>query len=341
MNHLLLDALRCNNRSRPPIWLMRQAGRCLPSYRDVRAHHSLEELFHHPQLAAELTLMPVQHLGVDAAILFSDILMVAECLGFEVRFIEGKGPSIHPVLNTPKDIELLLIREVRSSLSCVFETIQRARQKLQVPLIGFCGGPFTIASYLIEGGTSPGKELAKTKTWLFSHPESFHLLLKKITEVTITYLQLQIEAGAQVLQIFDSWAHVLSIPLFINFSVRYLKQILEALKAFPVPVILFCRGSSFFVHELIRLHPSAISFDWLQEMGVLRRTVPAHIAVQGNLDPHLLKAPLHVIRTEVSQLMQSMKNEPGFIVNLGHGVLPDTPFHHVKHFVHSVRESQF
>lgn len=334
MKHKLLEALRCRNEGRPPVWLMRQAGRSIPAYRTVREKISLEKLFRTPELAAEMTRMPVDLLGVDAAILFSDILMIGDVFGLSVRFVEGKGPIVEPAIKSPSDVDKFVPRDIASSLAFVFETIRVVRQDLSVPLIGFCGGPFTVASYFIEGG-SGGKELAKTKNWLFSDPTSFHLLLQKITDASITYLKLQVEAGAQAIQVFDSWANVLSTPAFLTFCLPYLKQITRAIK--DVPLILFCRGSTLFPKELAALHPAAISFDWQRELPELRQLVPRDIAVQGNFDPHLLKAPTTVIRREVKKLLTEMQGDPGFIVNLGHGVLPDTPFEHVKCFVDTVK----
>ncbi len=333
----LLEALKCKNTGRPPVWMMRQAGRSLPIYRALREKHTLDALFHHPELAADVTAMPVDQLCVDAAIVFTDILMIAEVFGFKVNFVEGKGPVITPALTTTEEVERLTAKDVASSLAYVFETIKLAKQRVSVPLIGFCGGPFTVASYLIEGGAS-GKELAKTKAWLFSHPESFHLLLKKLTTASIEYLKLQVAAGAQVLQIFDSWANVLSTPFFMTFCLHYLKQIVHALKPTGVPVILFCRGSTSFPQELASIEPTAIGFDWHRELNVLRKHVPRHIAVQGNLDPHLLKASPFIIRSEVQRLLHSMRKDPGFIVNLGHGILPDTPFENAKCFIDTVKE---
>jgi uroporphyrinogen decarboxylase len=336
MSDVFLNALKCKNHDRPPVWLMRQAGRALPSYRKIREKISIEELFHQPDLAAQITLLPVQELDVDAAILFTDILILAEAFGFRVCFVEGRGPVIEPRLTTPEDIEKLEVREISSSLSFVFETIRIAKKNLKVPLIGFCGGPFTVASYLLEGG-SGGKELAKTKAWMYTHPESFHLLLKKITQASIEYLKLQIQAGVQVLQIFDSWAHVLSTPFFLSFCLNYLNQIVHALKETNIPVIVFCRGSSFFAQELVTLEPHAISFDWHKELHTLRKKVPSHIAIQGNLDPHLLRGPKALVQSETERLIHSMNKDPGFIVNLGHGVLPDTPLENLHSLIQTVK----
>lgn len=312
---------------------MRQAGRSLPQYQALRTKISLEKLFRTPELAAEVTALPVDLLGVDAAILFSDILMMADVFGLSVRFVEGKGPVITPAV---QDVNALQVRDPSSSLAFVFETIQRARKTLHVPLIGFCGAPFTVASYFIEGG-SGGKELAKTKQRLYTDPASFHRLLQKITDASIEYLKLQVAAGAQALQLFDSWANVLSTRDFSTFCFPYLKQIVDAVQ--EVPVIVFCRGSSFLAEELVRLQPSAISFDWHQEISELRALVPKSIAIQGNFDPHLLLASPEVIQAAVRKTLATMQGQPGYIVNLGHGVLPETPFEHVKCFVESVKNS--
>ena len=337
MNPLFLNALACKNLERPPVWLMRQAGRALPDYREIRKSHSLEELFRTPELAAHLTCMPVRQLGVDAAILFSDILILADLFGLELRFVEGRGPVIEPAI-TPATVEKLVSLPA-SHLGFVYETIRRVRVSLpETPLIGFCGGPFTVASYFVEGGAG-GKELSKTKQWLFSHPESFEQLLEKITEASIGYLKTQIQAGAQAVQIFDSWANVLSEPFLTRFCLRYLEKIVTSLKG-SVPVILFARGSSFFPTKLAALGPAAISFDWHKELAELRRQVPRAIAVQGNLDPHLLLAPPAVIQEAVRKLLQEMHGEPGFILNLGHGVLPNTPFDNLKCFVETVKNYQ-
>ncbi len=337
MSHLLLRALACENDDRPPVWLMRQAGRYLPEYRRLREKHSLWELFHHPELACEVTKLPIDLIGVDAAILFSDILLIAEAFGLKVHFPEGRGPFIAPLLQSARDVHALPPHELENSLAYVFQSIRLLRRELSVPLIGFCGGPFTVASYLID---SEGKgTLHKTKEWLYNDPESFHLLLQKLTDASIDYLRLQIQAGAQVVQIFDSWANVLSYPQFLACSAHYLGQIVSALRATGVPIILFCRGSSALPEELAVLNPHALSFDWQQDLVDLRRRIPSHMAIQGNLDPDLLKAPRSFIIETVSKLMRSMEGDPGFIVNLGHGVLPDTPVDNVRCLVDTVVNS--
>lgn len=333
MNDLLLKALRSEKVSRPPVWLMRQAGRYMPQYQALRSKYTLWEMFHQPELAAQVTHLPLEHLGVDAAILFSDILVIAEALGLSIHFPEKGGPRVVPSLDTAAQVAALPYLPVEESLSYVYETIRLIKSNLQVPLIGFCGGPFTVASYLIDSTSTTAFQ--KTKQWLKEDPVSFHPLLQKITDATIAHLQGQVHAGAEVLQIFDSWANVLNDEEFENFSLHYLKQIVEALKG--VPVILFCRDSSLRAAKLASLGPAAISYDWHRSMLELRQQTPDEIAVQGNFNPEFLKLPQKEIHLGVKQLLQSMENERGFIVNLGHGITPDIPMESVRCFVNAVQ----
>ncbi len=317
----LLDALKCKNFDRPPIWLMRQAGRILPAYRLLREKYSLDELFQNSHLAAEVTTLPLDILGVDAAILFTDIMVIAQLFGLKLQFVEKVGPVTEPLLKNAKDIKDL---KQEGELSVVKKTIALLKPHLKVPLIGFCGGPFTVARYLVED-----------KKWYQSDPESFHLLLEKLTIASIDYLKMQIKEGVEAVQIFDSWANALTKEEFVHFSLPYLKKIVEALRG-TVPVIVFCRNSSLFPEELSSIQPQAISFDWHQGMETLRKKVDPSIAVQGNLNPEILKGPKKEIKQHVKKLLSSMKDEPGFIVNLGHGVLPETPLENVRHFVELV-----
>lgn len=332
MNHLLLESLRCSNSSRPPVWLMRQAGRYLPEYRALRSKYSLWEMFHNPEIATEVTLLPLQILDVDAAILFSDILVIAEAFGLKLHFPEKGGPVIEPLLKGSKEVDALPLFPVDQVLHYVQETIHLLKPHLQVPLIGFCGGPFTIASYCT----------VDVKNWLENDPESFHRLLQKITEASVAYLKMQIQAGVQAIQIFDSWADSLNDAQFLEFSLTYLKQIVDALKGSSIPVILFCRGSSLRAKEISALNPSCISFDWHREMSDLRKDLPSHIAMQGNIHPEfLLHSNPAEISKSVKQLLESMRGDPGFIVNLGHGVLPKTPVENVKSLVDTVKGLPF
>lgn len=335
MKGLFLKALRCEEVSRPPVWLMRQAGRYMPCYRSLREKHTLWKMFHCSELAAEVTLQPLEHLGVDAAILFSDILVIAEALGLRVDFPSQGGPRVEPAIHTVEQIDALSYIPVQKSLSYVFETIRKVKRQTDAPLIGFSGAPFTVASYFID--SSNHSAFALTKERMEQDPASFHRLLGKITEATIAYLKGQIEAGVDAIQLFDSWANCLNDAQFAEFSVAYLKQIVEVLRPSGIPVILFCRDSSLRVRELVQVQPTAISFDWHLSMKELRGLVPPEIAIQGNFDPAFLKSSPQEIEVEVGDLLASMKGQRGFIVNLGHGVTPDIPFENVRHFVKTVK----
>lgn len=313
MNDLLLKALRCQPVPRPPVWLMRQAGRYMPQYRELRKHYSLWEMFHLPEVAAKVTRLPLDLLGVDAAILFSDILVIAEALGLQVHFPDKGGPRIE----YSGHLEYIPVEE---KLDYVFETIRRVKPQINVPLIGFCGGPFTVATYMLD------------------HPRD-HSVLQKITDATIAYLQAQVKAGVDVIQIFDSWANLLNDEEFEEYSLRYLNQIMAALKPTHIPIILFCRDSSLRADALSKLQPAGISFDWHVPMHELRKKVPASIAVQGNFDPAFLKLPQEEIVSNVNQLLSSMQGEKGYIVNLGHGVTPDVPIENVRCFIDTVKAS--
>lgn len=336
MNDLFLKALKCQNNSRPPVWLMRQAGRYMPEYRNLRKKYSFLEMCHQPELIAEVTKLPIDAFGMDAAILFSDILVIPEAFNLGLSFEENKGPIIHRPIHTKADIDDLQMPNVKESLKYVSDGIKGLLPCLKVPLIGFSGAPFTVASYMIEGGSS--RDLKKTKQFMIRDPLSFHELLTKITESTIDYLNLQIEAGVQALQIFDSWAGHLSNDHFRAFSLEYLNKILKGIKK-DIPVILFCKGSSFFAPQLAELKPAGISIDWQADLGTLRKNIPQHIALQGNMDPDVLYGPKPVIVAETQKILKSMKGEPGFIFNLGHGMQPDMSPDSVKILVETIKNS--
>lgn len=335
MNQLLLQALSRSNCSGPPVWLMRQAGRYMPQYRALRAKYSFLEMVHNPELATEVTLLPVDMLGVDAAILFSDILVIPEAFDMGLRFDDNVGPIIERPVQSDADVAALPQPNIAEKLSFVTDAIKLLKSRLKVPLIGFCGAPFTIASYMIEGRSS--RDLRKSKKWMLHNPKGFHLLLNRITNATLAYIELQIAAGVQVFQIFDSWAHVLGQAQFKEFSLAYLEKLLTALKAKNIPSILFCRGSSVFALQLATINPTALSIDWNGDLAALRKQVPSHIALQGNLDPDILCAPREVVARETRSLLNSMESEPGYIFNLGHGVLPETPVDNVKTLVDVVK----
>jgi len=330
---LLLDALHCCNESRPPVWLMRQAGRHLPAYRALRAKYSFLELCHQPELIAEVTQMPILEYQMDAAILFSDILVVPEAMGVGVRFEDSVGPIIERPLMTSADIDALPAPDL-NLLDYVRKGIIGTKEQLDVSLIGFCGAPFTIASYMIEGKSN--RHFKKTKQWMLADPVGFHCLLQKIADWSIAYLNMQIDAGVQAVQIFDSWANALADEQFKEFSLYYLNYILKGINS-RVPAILFCRGSSIFYPHLAKLQPNAIGLDWNCAIAEVRKHVPYPIALQGNLDPDFLYAPLPRIKAEVNRLLTSMKGDPGFIFNLGHGVMPDVSIAAVRTVVDTVK----
>lgn len=333
---LLLDALHCRNSGRPPVWLMRQAGRYMPEYRALRSKYSFLQMCHEPEIAAEVTLLPIRSFGMDAAILFSDILVVAEAFDLGLRFDEGAGPIIERPLSSPEDVEALSKVDVSQSFGFVEKAIQMLLPSLSVPLIGFCGAPFTVASYMIEGKTS--RDLRKTKEWMMRDPASFHKLLNIIADASIAYLTMQVKAGVHAVQIFDSWANVLSHAHFRKFSLSYMEKIIKGISQHQIPVILFCRGSSVFAPLLSEIIPSAISLDWNVDIAHMRRHLPAGIALQGNLDPDILRAPHNIIRKEVLRLLDDMRGDPGYIFNLGHGIHPDISPDAVKTLVAAVQE---
>jgi uroporphyrinogen decarboxylase len=335
MNSLLLNALQCKNTERPPIWIMRQAGRYMPEYRALRAKHSFMNLCHQPELAAEVTMLPIRAFDMDAAILFSDILVIAEAFGVGLHFEEGVGPIIERPLRTKQDIVDLPKINIEEKLQYVANAIKLLKPQLNKPLIGFSGAPFTVASYMIEGGSS--RDLKKTKQWLLRDKESFHQLLEKITHSTIEYLKMQIAAGVQAVQIFDSWAHVLGHAQFREFSLAYLEKILKGIQKFNVPVILFCRGASVFGPQLAEISPAAISLDWQCDITHMRKTISKKIALQGNLDPDILYSSTKDIQKEAKRLLDGMKGEPGYIFNLGHGIHPDISTDAVRALVECVK----
>jgi len=336
MNTLFLDALKCESTSsRPPVWLMRQAGRYMPEYRALRMKYPFLQMCHTPELAAEVTLLPIRTFGMDAAILFSDILVIPEALKVGLHFDEGKGPIIENPLTSAADIDNLPPPDISEALQYVAEAIRLLKPELKIPLIGFSGAPFTVASYMIEGGTN--RTLSKTKQWMFRDPGSFHRLLDHLATCTINYLNMQIEAGVDAIQLFDSWANVLAHAQFCDFSLEYLKRILAGLSRPDIPVILFCRGSSVFAPELASLSPAGVSLDWNVDLPQMRQIIPRNIALQGNLDPFVLYAPHDVIKKEVRSLLDRMKGEPGYIFNLGHGIFPDVSPDAVRVLVEEIK----
>lgn len=337
MNDRLLKALQRTNQGRPPVWLMRQAGRYLPEYRKIREKLSFMEMCRTPEVVAEITQQPIRRFGFDAAILFSDILVVPDALGLGLSFEEGKGPVFERSIQKASDIDRLPRIQIAEKLQYVFDAIKLLKSTLAVPLLGFAGAPFTVASYMIEGGSS--KELRQTKRWMLQDPESFHRLLALLTGYTIDYLIAQHRAGVNGVQVFESWAQMLAYPQFKEFSLPYLKTIVEALKKQNIPVTLFARGSSLLAQELAALQPTCLSVDWNGDLPSIRRSVGQNISLQGNLDPEVLLCSPAVVQREVRRILLQMRGDPSYIFNLGHGILPETSLDAVSALVEAVHES--
>lgn len=338
-NTILLDALRGQNFSgRPPIWIMRQAGRYLPEYRALRHHYSLLSMFHEPDMIAQVTALPIDRFEFDAAILYSDILIVLDALGIFWNVKPGVGPVIDPVLQTTEQVTALRARPAAEALSFVMDGIRMLRRRLAVPLVGFCGAPFTVACYLLEGKGSRDFQIAKQ--WMYRSPQTFHFLLSLLTDLSIDYLNCQIEAGVQAIQIFDSWAHALHTRHFREFCLPYLKKIVFSVRhKHDVPIILFCRGSTVFADFLAECQPHAVSLDWQCDLVRMRQHLPATLALQGNLDPCALFAPEALLDQEIDLILNPMRHDPGFIFNLGHGILPDTPVSAVEQLVDRIKST--
>jgi uroporphyrinogen decarboxylase len=340
MNTLFLDAAWSKQTERPPVWMMRQAGRFMPEYWEIKNKYSFLEMCKTPEIAADVTMLPVDLLGIDAAILFCDILVTAEAMGGDLSFTQGIGPRFANPVRNMKDVENLNV-DCLDKLEYVADAIKVIQQRLNgnIPLIGFAGAPFTVMSYLVEGESS--KDFKKTKLLMHNHPEIAHQLLSKIAKVTAAYLNLQIAAGVNAVQIFDSWAMALSWNDYTEFSHQYIKEIIANLDRKDIPVISFCKGSSVFAPIMATAQPDVISVDWNADLLNIKQNLPAGIAVQGNLDPHILYAEKHVIKRSILQLFERMRGENGFIFNLGHGIMPDIPFDNVKYAIEVIKEFRY
>jgi uroporphyrinogen decarboxylase len=290
-----------------------------------------------PEIAADVTMLPVDLLDIDAAILFSDILVTGEAMGGDLSFTQGVGPKFANPVRTQADVDNLSVN-VLDRLQYVADAIKVIQQRLngRIPLIGFAGAPFTVMSYLVEGGSS--RDFKLTKLMLHNQPALAHQLLNKIAQVTADYLNLQIEAGVNAVQIFDSWAQALAWDDYKEFSHYYIQQIISKLNRKDIPVISFCKGSSVFAPLMAEAKPDVVSIDWNVDLLDMKRRLPQGVAVQGNLDPHILYADKPVIKERIHRLFDRMKDEDGYIFNLGHGIMPDIPFDNVKYAVEVIKE---
>ena len=317
---------------------MRQAGRYLPEYMEVRTKHDFITVCKTPELATEVTLQPIRRFGFDAAILFSDILVIPEALGQKLEFLENHGPKLSPQVLTAQDIARLSLEGIEEKLSYVGDAVKMIRGDLdgKTPLIGFSGSPFTLATYMIEG--KPTRNFKYIKKMMFSEPEMLITLLEMLTEAVSRYLVMQIKAGAQAVQVFDTWGGIIPVHLYEAFSASFMKQIVANLKQYNVPVVLFSKGGIELIKKLKDSKADMIGVDWMTDLAEAKRIAGNVAALQGNLDPTALYGSKEIIKREVTRILNIYGNESGHVFNLGHGILPDIPVDNVKFLVDTVHE---
>jgi uroporphyrinogen decarboxylase len=334
-NDLFLRALRGEEVERPPVWMMRQAGRYLPQYMKLREKYSFFERVETPELACEITIQPIDELEPDAAIIFSDILTVPQALGIEVELVPGKGPVLENHIKTVDDAFAIFSEDVPAKLQHVMDAITLTRKELngRVPLIGFAGAPWTLFCYMVQGEGS--KDFNKAKGFMYQHPEATRHVMRELTNATIEYLQAQIEAGAQAVQLFDSWAGLLSPEDFNEWALPALMEICGSIK--DVPMILFAKGAWYALERLsFKSNAAALGLDWTITPEYAREKTRNEITLQGNFDPSRLLAPIPEIEKQTRRMIDRFgKNR--YIANLGHGILPNIPVDHARAFVDTVK----
>lgn len=335
MNNTFLKACRGEKTDYTPVWLMRQAGRYLPQYRKVRSKVDFLSLCKTPELAAEVTIQPVDLLGVDVAILFSDILIPVEPMGMKLEFSESKGPVLHDPIRTAAAVSRLRKIKAEEDVPFVADAVKLLISRLKVPLIGFSGAPFTLATYMIEGGSS--KNFINTKRMMYQEPELFSSLMDVLTAAVTGYLQLQVDAGVHAIQIFDSWAGVLSPADFDRFALPYVKRIVSAFSG-KIPVIYFAFNGSAMLRRVAASGADVVGLDWRIEMEEAAGALDNNAVVQGNLDPCVLFGPRELIKEKVGRILDGAAGARGHIFNLGHGILPETPVDNAIAMVDAVHE---
>ena len=335
-NDLLLRVLHGEKTERTPVWMMRQAGRYLPEYMKLREKYGFFERVQTPELACEITIQPVDIIGVDAAILFSDILVIPQAMGLEVQLIESKGPILPAPIKTAHDLNRVRVPDVHETLHYVFDAIKLIKQELngRVPLIGFAGAPWTILCYMVQGKGS--KTFDEAKEFCYRQPLLAHQLLQMITDTTIAYLKAQAAAGADTIQIFDSWGGLLSPEDFEVISLQYIRQIVDALKD-TVPTIIFAKGAWHSLDAMAATGAHGLGIDWCIKPQMARQLSGPNIVLQGNFDPAKLLSPIPVIQKEVKAMLDAFEGNH-HVANLGHGILPNVPVDHAKAFVDTVKE---
>ena len=338
-NDLFLRALKGETVERPPVWMMRQAGRYLPDFMKLKAKYDFFTRCQTPELATEITVMPIEQIGTDAAILFSDILVVLQAMNIEVEMKPEVGPWIPTPIRSEKELNEVIVPDAEVALSYVIEAVKMTKQALndQVPLIGFAGSPWTLLCYAVQGQGSKNFDMAKA--FCFSQPELAHRLLQMITDNTIDYLKAKVAAGVDAVQLFDSWGGLLSPDDYNIFSWPYIQQIVTALKD-HIPVIVFGKGCWFALHDMAKSGASALGVDWTCSARNARYLSGGQITLQGNFDPSRLLSPIPTIKSEVKKMIDGFGKD-SYIVNLGHGILPNIPVNHAQAFVDAVKEYKF
>lgn len=334
-NTLFLQALRGETVDRPPVWMMRQAGRYLPEYIEIREKYDFFTRCKTPELASEITIQPIRRFGMDAAILFSDILVIPQAMGIEVEMKPGFGPFLPDPVRTAERVNQILIPDIEDTLGYVMDAIKMTNEKLEgnVPLIGFAGSPWTVYCYAVQGQGS--KNFDKAKAFAFLETEAARSLLQKFTDTTIAYLKAKVEAGVHAVQVFDSWGGLLSPEDYNTFSLPYIRQIVEALKD-DIPVIVFAKGCWFALKDLAGTGASALGVDWTCSATNARYLSGGSITLQGNMDPSRLLSPPEVIKDQVHQMIRAFGKDR-YIANLGHGILPNIPVENAKAFIDAVK----
>lgn len=335
-NDLFLRALKGENVSRPPVWMMRQAGRYLPEFMEIKNKYDFFTRCRTPELASEITVQPIRRFGMDAAILFCDILVIPQAMNIDVQMKEGIGPWVPNPIRNAKDLERVVVPDIDATLGYVMDAIKMTKEKLadEVPLIGFAGSPWTILCYVVQGQGS--KNFDKAKELCFAQPEVAHALLQKITDTTILYLKEKVKAGVNALQLFDSWGGMLSPTDYQTFSWQYLQQIVDALKE-EAPVIVFGKGCWYALDTMAQSGASAIGVDWTITPQMARKLSGNNITLQGNFDPTRLFSPPSEIKKMVKEMIDAFGKDR-YIVNLGHGILPNIPVENAGAFIQAVKE---
>ena len=342
-NDRFIKALLRQPVDRTPVWIMRQAGRYLPEYREIRAQAGdFMTLCSTPELACEVTLQPLRRFDLDAAILFSDILTIPDAMGLGLYFSEGEGPKFKTTINSASDVNKLIVPDPADELSYVTDAVSLIRKELdgKVPLIGFAGSPWTLATYMVEGGSS--KTFSKIKAMLFEDPTSAHTLMAKLADSVASYLNAQIEAGAQAVMVFDSWGGALTTPHYKEFSLAYMQRIVDQLirekDGQQIPVILFTKGGGMWLQDIADTGCDAVGLDWSVDINLARQQIGDKVALQGNMDPSVMATNPEVIKQEAARILAGFGSGNGHVFNLGHGITPNITPENVKALVDAVHD---